>query len=103
MQKKDSLVMDASMAISDWSYRGASAAGGEPTGKLFCCSAERSGLTVAAVRTQLGLATWQTVLLLIVPPFLIALVIVWRAIHRATNHPDGAMGPKPTRKKTRSN
>lgn len=51
------------------------------------------------MRTRLGLELWQTLALYLLPPLLIGLAFVWRAIHKATNHPDGILpGSKPKKK-----
>ncbi len=52
-----------------------------------------------AMRSQLGLAAWQITMLFIVPPLLIGLFVIWRAIHRATHHPDGNVLEPPKRKR----
>ena len=40
------------------------------------------------MREQLGLSWWQLVAIYIGPPLLIAVVVVWFAVRKATTHPD---------------
>ena len=40
------------------------------------------------VREQLGFAWWQSLAIYIAPPLIIGIWVVWRAIYKATTHPD---------------
>lgn len=53
------------------------------------------------MRTRLGLELWQTLAIYILPPLLIAVAVMWRATHRATNHPDGITPASRSKKRGR--
>jgi hypothetical protein len=50
------------------------------------------------MREQLGLAWWQSLAIYLLPPLLIAIVIVWRAVYKATTHPDQKLLKREARK-----
>ncbi len=40
------------------------------------------------IMNHLGLEWWQRLAIYIAPPLLIAVFVVWRAVYKATTHPD---------------
>jgi predicted PurR-regulated permease PerM len=53
------------------------------------------------MKTQLGVELWKQIALFVGPPLLIAIVVIWRAIWRVTNHPDGSsVLERPKRKRS---
>jgi len=54
------------------------------------------------MREHLGLAWWQLLAIYIGPPLLIALLVVWRAVYKATTHPDQKLLKQEQRKRRHS-
>ena len=38
--------------------------------------------------SHLGLEWWEKLAIYIAPPLLVAILVVWRAVYKATTHPD---------------
>jgi hypothetical protein len=51
------------------------------------------------MKEQLGWAWWQTLAIYLLPPLLIGLFVIWRAVAKATTHPDQRMMNKERRKR----
>lgn len=50
---------------------------------------------------HLGLASWQKLAIYIGPPLLIGLIVIWRAVYKATTHPDQKLLKKEARERQR--
>jgi hypothetical protein len=50
------------------------------------------------MREQLGLAWWQSLGIYLLPPLLITIAIIWRAVYKATTHPDQKLLKREARK-----
>jgi hypothetical protein len=48
---------------------------------------------------HLGLSWWQQLAIYLVPPVLIGIAIIWRAVYKATTHPDQKLLRKQGRKR----
>jgi len=51
------------------------------------------------MRDHLGLEWWQKLAIYIVPPLIIAVIVIWRAVYKATTHPDQKLLNKEQRKR----
>jgi hypothetical protein len=51
------------------------------------------------MRDHLGLQWWQSLAIYLAPPLVIAIFIVWRAVYKATTHPDQKLLKKVARKR----
>jgi hypothetical protein len=51
------------------------------------------------MRDHLGLDWWQKLVIYIGPPLVIALLVIWRAVYKATTHPDQKLMKKEQRKR----
>jgi hypothetical protein len=54
------------------------------------------------MRDHLGLEWWQSLAVYIGPPLLIAILVVWRAIYKATTHPDEKLMKRESQKRRQS-
>lgn len=51
------------------------------------------------MREQLGFTWWQTLFTYVLPPLIITILIVWRAVYKATTHPDQKLLNKEARRR----
>ena len=53
----------------------------------------------AEMTDHLGMEWWQRLAIYVAPPLIIAILIIWRAVYKATTHPDQKLLKKVTRKR----
>ena len=51
------------------------------------------------MREHLGMDWWQKLAIYIGPPLLLAVIIIWRAVYKATTHPDQKLLKKEQRER----
>jgi hypothetical protein len=51
------------------------------------------------MREHLGFEWWQSLAIYVTPPLLVALFVIWRAVYKATTHPDEKLMKKEQRKR----
>lgn len=79
-----------------WDFAGAfSRASRSPAIYLFPNCKSRD---TVLMREHLGVPLWQAVLLYAGPPLIIGVAVIWRAVWRATTHPDQKLLKREARK-----